>query len=237
MPPRHRISRLPRRKNFSLQPLNRRLFDVGSIKLDDKTALQPKLAEDKRLPAAKLAPTTPLNLNSKLEATDQSRLISQIPPAAKAPLRIFSRVSRPPYIRSCSKKAEKLINNWWCYIFHDPKLRGLAGDHRVKPPSSSYGLIYRYVVAGRVRYIGITTEDLYRRMTRLRKGGKIGYPIPIKRNLLNAYRNGTLKIKTEVIRKTYLHDRERKLILHFAPAKMLWNKEHNPYFELSDYDR
>ncbi len=140
-----------------------------------------------------------------------------------------------PYIRSFGPEAEKVIRHWWSRVFYDPKLRGLAGSFQVKPPNSKYGLIYRYIVNGRVRYIGQTIKPLYWRMTRPWEGGNIGYPRPVKRNLLNAYRSGSLRIETEVVGRWRLEHREKHLIQHFATKEKLWNQEHNPQFNLTNY--
>ena len=140
-----------------------------------------------------------------------------------------------PYIEKSRSRAEKLIKYWWGRVFYDPSLRGLAGRCRLRPPSAKHGLVYRYIVNGRVRYIGQTIKPLYWRMTKEQDNGRIGYPLPIKRNLLNAYRAGVLRIETEVVGRSWLDKRERDLIRHFAPIEKLWNQEHNPHFDLSNY--
>ncbi len=140
-----------------------------------------------------------------------------------------------PYIEKFTSRTEKLIKYWWSRVFYDPSLRGLAGRCRIKPPSPKYGLVYRYIVDDRVRYIGQTIKPLYWRMTKEQDNGRIGYPLPVKRNLLNAYRAGVLRIETEVVGRSWLDKRERDLIRHFAPIEKLWNREHNPHFDLSNY--
>ena len=104
-----------------------------------------------------------------------------------------------PYIKSvASPGGKKLANYWWSQVFYNnDNLKRLAGKHPVRPRQGC-GLVYRYIVKGKVRYVGQTGErSLKWRMTKKQTSGYIGYKPVIKKNLLNAYRAGVLRIETE----------------------------------------
>ena len=60
---------------------------------------------------------------------------------------------------------------------------------------------------------------------------KIGYTYSMKRLLLNAYRLGSLRIKTRVEPINNLDTVERVEIEKYAEHGQLWNKQHNPYYK------
>ena len=144
---------------------------------------------------------------------------------------------RQPYIRSVKTPAAKrLVNHWWSKVFYNnDNLQRLAGGGQIytKP---GYGLIYCYVVRGTVRYVGQTRENSLKwRMTKKQASGHLGYRPVIKKNLLNAHRQGALQIKTELVPLAQLDRREQALIAGYSPTNRLWNVEHNPHFQFRNY--
>ncbi len=134
-----------------------------------------------------------------------------------------------PYIKNARNK--KLINYWWSEVFYSPDYLKKVADGYSIDPRQGYGLIYYYFINNRLRYIGQTRErSLQWRMTRRQANGHIGYNYSIKRQMLNAYRSGTLKIQTKEIRIADL-DRieEEEIRLHSKKGK-LWNIEHNEHY-------
>ena len=239
------------RTDFGLQLIAHRLTDAGSqlTKTLVGNDAKPKPAIANVATTEKInIPRSPaenarLDLDVELEAQEaQKRLITKVALAATTIRPIFERViekpppiDKLPYIKSCTQKADKIINKWWSLVFYDPKLRGLAGNCRVAPANSKYGLVYLYVVGSHVRYVGRTIYSLHWRMTKRQGDGGIGYPRPIKRNLLNAFRDGTLSIETEMAKRTWIDRLEQNVIHHFAPTNRLWNREYNPHFNSSNY--
>ena len=243
---------LPRRTDFGLKLIAHRLHanhvdqpTKASVSVKAKPRPTPSGTRvlKRPEPPKPLAKSLSFDLRIELETQEaQKRLITKVDSAATTNQPLFERiidksppVDKLPYIESYAKKAERFINKWWSSVFYDFKLRGLAGNCRLKPVNGKYGLVYLYIIAGRVRYVGQTTESLYWRMTKRQNNDKIGYPLPIKRNLLNAFRDESLSIETEMIRQSHLDKIELNLIRHFAPANRLWNQKHNPHFELSNY--
>ena len=139
-----------------------------------------------------------------------------------------------PYIRNTHNK--RLINYWWSKVFYNSAiLRDLANGHPLYP-KPGYGLLYYYIIDGRVRYIGQTGErSLKWRMTRRQPNGAIGYNYSIKRHMLNAYRSHRLTIKT---RETPLADLDaveiKEITQHSGYGNRLWNVEHNQNFRKSN---
>ena len=99
---------------------------------------------------------------------------------------------------------EKFVNRRWKEIFGRSKtLKGLlfrSGSLQSRDPLDSRagkGLIYFYLVDGRVRYIGQTqARSLHRRLMRWRPKIKVGYNFAVKRALLAAYYGRRLQIRT-----------------------------------------
>ena len=142
-----------------------------------------------------------------------------------------------PHIKSvASPGGKKLANYWWSQVFYnDDNLKRLAGNHPIYPRQGR-GLVYRYVVRDKVRYVGQTGErSLKWRMTKKQTSGHSGYKPVIKKNLLNAYRAGTLRIETEQLPLSKLDGREKALIKSYPPSNRLWNIEHNPHFDPRNY--
>ena len=159
---------------------------------------------------------------------------------------LFGQAAKPttpaqaqPYIRSiASPEGKKLANYWWSQVFYDnDNLQRLAGSNSIYP-TDGHGLVYRYIIRDRVRYIGQTRErSLKWRMTKNQPGGHIGYSPTIKKHMLNAYRQGVLRIETESVRIDKLDDREQELIARYGPTNRLWNIEHNPNFKKTNLRR
>ena len=142
-----------------------------------------------------------------------------------------------PYIKSvASPGGKKLANYWWSQVFYnDDNLKRLAGKHPVRP-RQGYGLVYRYIVKDKVRYVGQTGErSLKWRMTKKQANGQSGYRPVIKKRLLNAYRAGVLRIETEQLPLSKLDGREKALIESYPASNRLWNVEHNPHFDRRNY--
>ena len=152
---------------------------------------------------------------------------------------LFSDPTRPaakgpqPYIKN--SRNQKLINYWWSQIFYDnANLQRLAGGDRLHPRPGR-GLIYYYVVKGQVRYIGQTRErSLKWRMTRRQPGGNLGYNYSIKRQMLNAFRSGSLQIKTREVGLADLNATEEQEIRAHSRSNRLWNIEHNSHYKKSN---
>lgn len=142
--------------------------------------------------------------------------------------------SRPPYIRDA--KNQKLINFWWSKIFYNNEnLKALAGTSPIYT-RPGFGLVYCYVVADTVRYVGQTREESLKwRMTRRQKNGHIGYRPAVKRCLINAYRAGSLGIETKLVPLAKLDQQEQALIADYSPTNRLWNIDHNPHFHPRNY--
>ncbi len=241
----------PRRTDFGLQLIAHRL--TGGSDRQAKNSVGNE-AKPKPGPGEALAPENPkpprppaknlsFDLRIELEVQEaQKRLITKVDSAATTSRPVFERIiNKPPptdklpYIGSCTQRFIRFINDWWSMVFSDPELRGLAGGCRTKPANEKYGLVYLYIIGNRVRYVGQTINPLHLRMTKRQTSGIIGYQPPIKRNLLNSFRDETLSIETEMIRRIRLDKLEQNLIRYFAPTNQLWNREHNPHFEPSNY--
>ena len=136
-------------------------------------------------------------------------------------------LSGQPYIKNVNNR--KLINYWWSKTFYnDDHLQRLAGKDIIRP-RPGYGLIYYYLINGRVYYVGQTRErSLKWRMTKHQPNYKIGYRYGMKRKMLNASRAGRLSISTKEIPIGQLNDFEIAEIKRYASSR-LWNIEHNPY--------
>ena len=142
---------------------------------------------------------------------------------------------RLPEVRTTGNK--KLINLLWSRVFYsDGNLAKIAGRCAIRA-EKGWGLVYCYLVDGRPRYVGQTRErSLSWRMTKRQRQGKIGYNYAIKRNLINAYRNGSLSIWTRRVKLAELNRLEKELIEKYGPSCRLWNQVHNEkHFTLSNY--
>lgn len=140
-----------------------------------------------------------------------------------------------PYVKNI--KNTKLINLLWSRIFYSPHtVKRLARGSAVKA-KKGFGLVYCYLINGKVRYVGQTREkDLYWRMTKRQESDAIGYNVKVKSNILNAYRKGRLSIQTKLVPLSYLDHYEKGLIKYYAPTNFLWNVEHNDHFQVGNYD-
>ena len=101
------------------------------------------------------------------------------------------------------------------------------------------GLIYQYLLNGNLRYIGKTgmSSILRRWKRRFQDSGITGYDYNIKRCLLNAAWQGSLKIKIQKVPARLLDETEAKMIRKHAPFNALWNRVHNErYFKESNFD-
>lgn len=141
----------------------------------------------------------------------------------------FNPTRQPHFGKIKNKRDRKLLNYWWSKVFYNnDNLQHLVGSHPLYA-GRGWGLVYTYVVSGRVRYVGQTRENsLKYRMTKKQTNGRIGYRLGIRRRLLNAYRNGRLEIKTELLPISRLDGREVELIELYGRGGWLWNVEHNP---------
>lgn len=141
-----------------------------------------------------------------------------------------------PEIKNTFNK--KLIDKIWGNAFYKTaNLRRIAGNCALSA-KKGYGIIYFYIIDNQIRYIGQTRERTLKwRMNRPQKNGVKGYNYAIKRNLINAYRNGTLSIRTAIVKKDQLDRCEQQLIEHYGPTNKLWNKIHNEkYFQVENYN-
>ena len=105
--------------------------------------------------------------------------------------------------------------------------------------SQNDGLIYQYLLNGELRYIGKTgmSSILRRWKRRFQDSGITGYDYNIKRCLLNAAWQGSLKIKIQKVPVRLLDSREANMIRKHAPFNSLWNRVHNErYFSESNFD-
>ena len=138
-----------------------------------------------------------------------------------------------PYIKNNHNK--KLINYWWSRVFYNnDNLEQLAPGCPLYP-RQGHGLIYYYIVGDRLRYIGQTKErSLKWRMTRRQANGNMGYHYSIKRQMLNAFRSGILKIQTREVRVGSLDETEEREIKFYSKANRLWNIEHNLNYRRSN---
>lgn len=244
---------LLRRTNFEDQLIADRL----PLVVDDRTTKHP-VDQAPRPKPSQLETTKPqdkpsiglaekenasFDLGIELEVEEaQRRLITKIDSAAIKARAIFNRVvdksppaNKLPYIPADTKKNKEDIDHWWRVVFCDSNLRGLAGNCPIKP-RNGHGLVYLYIVNNRVKYVGRTFYSLHQRMTMNQKDGMIGYIPEIKRNLLNAFRDEDLAIETEMVSHDKVNELEENTIRHFARISRIWNKDHNPYFEYSNYE-
>ena len=131
----------------------------------------------------------------------------------------------------------RLINLLWSRVFHGGHIVQKLASNSVVQTKKGFGLIYCYLINGKVRYIGQTRENnLYWRMTEKQEDGKVGYNDSIRRNLLNAYRRGYLSIQTKLVPLYHLEHYKKGLIEYYAPTNHLWNTDHNQYFDKGNYD-
>ncbi|MYB39693.1 hypothetical protein F4X86_00125 [Candidatus Saccharibacteria bacterium] len=169
-------------------------------------------------------------------------------PASKRRLR--SRFNLPPAQTSLSLAGGKAYHlsrdfaaNWrrveahWSALFGK---RGVLEDKLAKDQAlragSGCGLVYTYRVDGKVRYVGRTEIAIAKH---LRHGFRRGLPVygyNIKRCLLNAAFRGALSIRTEVVPRGRLKERQAELIRLYSRCNRLWNKLHNPCFRESNFD-
>ena len=132
--------------------------------------------------------------------------------------------SGQPYIKTTDRQ---LINYWWPKVFDDDfNLQILARDCPLES-RKGYGLIYYYWIKGRICYIGKTRRRSLRvRLNYNHSNGKIGYSDSIKSKLLNAFRAGSLTIKTREVKLDQLNKTEKCEIRTNSCSHRLWNREH-----------
>ena len=130
--------------------------------------------------------------------------------------------------------SQKAINHYWSLAFYENlEAFTLSSDTYT---DESHGLIYYFIIDGRIRYIGQTKGNSLRwRMTKKQDSGCIGYSYRIKRNLLNAVVEGRLKISTKKIPKEQLDNYEISAIRRYGPTNKLWNQKHNPDFKKDNF--
>lgn len=139
---------------------------------------------------------------------------------------------------------EKFINRRWKEIFgrsrtlkqllfrsYELKTRDRLDSH------SGKGLLYFYLVDGRVRYVGQTrARSLHRRLMRWRPKIQVGYNFALKRSLLAAYYGQRLQIRTIPCPVADLSRLEQYYIRRYGPTNHLWNQRHNEnHFKLKNY--
>ena len=136
---------------------------------------------------------------------------------------------QPRFGQLKNKQAQKLLNHWWSKVFYNnDNLQRLAGGCPLYA-GPHQGLVYCYIIGGRVRYVGQTRENsLKRRMTKRQSNNRIGYRLGIRRRLLNAERADRLQITTELLPVAELDRREIELIELYGRQGWIWNVEHNP---------
>ena len=138
-----------------------------------------------------------------------------------------------PYINN--SRPEKLINYWWSEVFYDNQNIKLISRGCEIYPRDGYGLIYYFIIRGQLRYIGKTRErSLKWRLTRRQADGTIGYSYSIKRQLLNSFRENSLRIQTKEVELADLDKTEAREINICSKAYKLWNIEHNPSYKTSN---
>ena len=139
---------------------------------------------------------------------------------------------------------ENFVNRRWKQIFGRSKtLKQLLFRSRslksrdpldIRPGK---GLVYFYLVDGRVRYVGQTkARSLHRRLMRWQPKIKVGYNFAIKRALLAAYYGQRLQIRTIPCPVNDLSRLEQYYIRRYGPTNYLWNQRHNErYFNKRNY--
>ena len=130
----------------------------------------------------------------------------------------------------------KVRSYWEKLVIQRGLIKQLAKSQKIwtRP---GYGLIYRHLVDGKVRYIGQTSRwSLRERLKQRFSNGLVGYDYEIQRCLLNAFWKGAWKIQTEQVELKELEQREKELIRFYARLNRLWNRQHNPYFRESNFD-
>ncbi|MCY4010765.1 MAG: hypothetical protein OXF30_01695 [Candidatus Saccharibacteria bacterium] len=114
---------------------------------------------------------------------------------------------------------EKFINSLWSRVFGDENnLKTFTkGTIHNKP---KHGLLYCYLVDGKVQYIGHTKENsLIKRFTKMHGNGLLGYKAAIKKRLLNAHRSGRLEIHAKLVKLTEIKKMEAELIRYHATSR------------------
>ena len=138
-----------------------------------------------------------------------------------------------PHIREDHDRG--FINNLWHRIFSNESIirRITKGKLSV---DQGYGLVYCYLVNGKIRYIGKTQEASFiQKLLNMQVSGS-DYKDAIKRNLLNAYRVGQLEIQVQAVNSEYIDAYQQKLIERYAPTNRLWNEEYNSHFHIDNYN-
>lgn len=138
-----------------------------------------------------------------------------------------------------SASLENFINRRWHKIFAS---QNALDRLRVDPSNpmtaeDGWGLIYFYLVDGRVRYVGQTSRrSLLKRLSRRQPGGIVGYSFAIKRCLLEAYYGNRLQIRTLPHPLKGIYRAEKAYIRRYAKIRRLWNQEHNPDFDVANFN-
>ena len=140
--------------------------------------------------------------------------------------------------RYANRSLKRFVNRRWKRIFGRDgtlsRLRLDPGDRLYTNPGQ--GLIYFYLVDGRVRYVGQTrARSLKARLTRWRPAGRTGYNFAIKRLMLTAYYQDKLRVKTLLAPIGELDRLEDYYIKAYGQQNKLWNQIKNPGFRLSNY--
>ena len=136
-----------------------------------------------------------------------------------------------------SRSLRRFVNQRWKQTFsHDGNLRRLLlkpSDPLQSDPG--YGLIYFYLVRGRVRYVGQTRAGFLRnRLIRWYPGGKAGYRFAIKRSILAAYYSKQLRLRTLLFPVGELDRLEQHFIGLYGSDNRLWNKDKNSHFRIGN---
>ncbi len=139
---------------------------------------------------------------------------------------------------------DSFVNRRWKEIFGRSrtikKLLFKSQSSRARDPLDSRpgkGLVYFYLIDGRVRYIGQTqARSLHRRLMRWRPKIKVGYNFAVKRCLLAAYYGQRLQIRTLPCPVYDLSRLEEYYIRRYGPTNYLWNQRHNEqHFDPQNY--
>ena len=129
-------------------------------------------------------------------------------------------MSQQPYFKYIYHTNRIEFDHWWYAAFNNYKnLQKLAGDSTLTP-SPDYGLIYYYYIDNQLKYIGKTEQSLNKRMVRY------SYRDTMKVEMLNAYKDGRLSIKTKEIPQWDLDQAEQAEIDTYSQTHDLWNVQY-----------
>ncbi len=176
----------------------------------------------------------PRKRTGKKSKVDANQLALDLPVAqALLPIETEEVFFLPRKPQENSRRAKKY---WEDLVTKGGSVKQLAKNQKIwiRP---GYGLIYRHLIDGKVRYIGQTSRwSLRERLKQRFNNGLVGYDYDIQRCLLNAFWKGIWKIKTEQVEIKELDQREEELILFYGHLNRLWNKQYNLYFRESNFD-